>query len=42
VLDLIGRDLGTLERGLDRRPSELGGIDAGQTAPELADRRSGG
>src|ERR1700729_2305923 len=42
VLDLIGRDVGTLERRLDRGSAELGRIDAGQAAAEFADRRPGG
>ena len=42
VLDLLGRDLGALERGLDRGAAELGRVEARKTAAELADRRAGG
>ena len=42
VLDLLGRHVGTLERGPDRGATELGGIDRRETAAELADRRAGG
>ena len=42
VLDLLGRDVGALERGLDRDPAELGGVDGGEAAAELADGGAGG
>ncbi len=42
VLDLLGGDVGALESAADRRAAELGGVDGGQAAAELADRRAGG
>ena len=42
VLDLLGLDLRTLERGLDRGRAELGRVEARKAASELADRRTGG
>ena len=41
VLDLLGRDLGALERGFDRGATELGGVEARESAAELADRCAG-
>ena len=41
VLDLLGRDVGALERGLDRDAAELGGVERRQAAAELADRACG-
>ena len=38
VLDLVGLDLGALERGLDCPPAELGRVDARQASAELAKR----
>jgi hypothetical protein len=40
VLDLLGRDIGALERGLDGDAAEIGGMERRKAAPELADRRS--
>ena len=42
VLDLLGLDVGALERGLDRDAAQLGGVEGRQPAAQLADRRSGG
>ena len=42
VLDLLGLDLGALERGLDRDAAELGGVEGRQAAAQLADRGAGG
>ena len=42
VLDLLGRDLGALERGPDRDAAELGRVEGREPAAELADRRAGG
>ena len=42
VLDLLGLDVGALERGLDRGAAELGGVEGGEAAAELADGRAGG
>ena len=42
VLHLVGGDVGTLQRRLDRRAAELGGVERGESAAELADRRAGG
>ena len=40
--DLLGRDVGALERGLDGDAAELGGRQGGEAAAELADGRAGG
>ena len=40
--DLLGRDVGALERGPDRDAAELGGLQGGQAAAELADGGAGG
>ena len=37
-----GADVGALERGRDRGAAELGGVERGEAAAELADRRAGG
>ena len=37
-----GRDVGALQRGLDRDAAELGGVERGQAAAELADGCAGG
>ena len=42
VLDLVGRDVGALERGGDGGGAELGRVDGRQAAAELADGRAGG
>ena len=42
VLDLLGADVGALERGLDGDAAELGGVDGGEAAAELADGGAGG
>ena len=42
VLHLLGRDVGALERGLDGDAAELGGLEGGESAAELADGRAGG
>ena len=42
VLDLLGLDVGALERGLDRDAAELGGVEGRQAAAHLADRGAGG
>ena len=42
VLDLLGLDVGALERGLDRDAAELGRLQGGEAAAELADGRAGG
>ena len=41
VLDLVGRDVGALQRGADGVGAELGGVEGGQTSAELSDRRPG-
>ncbi len=41
VLDLLGRDLGALERGADGDAAEVGRVQRGQAAAHLADGRSG-
>ena len=42
VLDLLGLDVGALQRGLDRDAAELGGVERGEAAAHLADGRAGG
>ena len=42
VLDLLGLDAGALERGLDRGAAELGRVERGEAAAELADRGARG
>ena len=42
VLDLLGRHVGALQRGLDGDAAELGGVQGRQAAAELADGRAGG
>ena len=42
VLDLVGRDLGALERGRDRGAAEVGGVERGEAAAHLAERRARG
>ena len=37
VLDLLGRHVGALKRGLDGDPAEVSGVQRGESAPELAD-----
>ena len=40
--DLVGLDVGALERRRDRDAAELGGVEGGQAAAQLADGRAGG
>ena len=42
VLDLLRLDVGALERGLDGGAAELGRVERGEAAAELADRRARG
>ena len=42
VLDLLGLDVGALERGVIAVAAELGGVERGEAAAELADRGAGG
>ena len=41
VLDLVGRNAGTLESCLDRQPTEICRTQRGECASQLADRRTG-
>ena len=40
VVDLVGREAGPLEGGLDREPAEVRGVERGEGARQLADRRA--
>jgi hypothetical protein len=42
VIDLLGLDAGPFQGGRDGHAAELGGVEAGQAAADLADRRAGG
>ena len=42
VLDLVRRYLGALERGRDGGAAEVGGVERGEAAADLSERRAGG
>jgi hypothetical protein len=42
VLDLLGRDVGALERGLDGDAAEVGRVQRRESAAQLADGGAGG
>ena len=42
LLDLVGLDLGALQRGGDRLAAEVGGVERGQRPAHLAEGGAGG